>query len=193
MVRAYYIVFSCYGFWLPNDPRGSWSDFVAAWDLYRAGGSATKVNTRASLAGQSYDKTKANEVKSQLNYPPVILTGIQARSVANGFASTCTKSALVIHACAILPDHIHLVIARHRYPIEQVVNLLKGNATKRLRADGLDPFPEGVRHTPWSAGLWKVFLNSPESIWKAIQYVDANPVKDGKRAQHWNFVRPYEC
>jgi hypothetical protein len=37
-VLAYHVVFGAYGFWLPNDPRGSWSDFVASWELFRAGG-----------------------------------------------------------------------------------------------------------------------------------------------------------
>jgi len=27
MVIAYHAIFSTYGFWLPNDPRGSWSEF----------------------------------------------------------------------------------------------------------------------------------------------------------------------
>ena len=36
MIIAYHVIFGMYGFWLPNDPRGSWSDFVAAWELFRA-------------------------------------------------------------------------------------------------------------------------------------------------------------
>jgi hypothetical protein len=29
-VLAYHVVLGAYGFWLPNDPRGSWSDFVGS-------------------------------------------------------------------------------------------------------------------------------------------------------------------
>ena len=49
MILAYHSIFSMYGFWLPNDPRGSGSDYVANWDLFRFG-PATKVNTRHSVA-----------------------------------------------------------------------------------------------------------------------------------------------
>ncbi len=49
-VLAYHVIFGAYGFWLPNDPRGSWSDFVAAWELFLAGGHATKTTTRRSVA-----------------------------------------------------------------------------------------------------------------------------------------------
>ena len=51
---AFHLIISAYGFWLPNDPRGSWSDFVAAWEL-RKFGPATKVNGRHSYAHDPHD------------------------------------------------------------------------------------------------------------------------------------------
>ena len=45
MVIAYHLILSAYGFWLPNDERGSWSDFVRSYELY-AFGPATKADTR---------------------------------------------------------------------------------------------------------------------------------------------------
>ncbi|HEY5314071.1 MAG TPA: hypothetical protein VIK18_16185 [Pirellulales bacterium] len=53
---AYHIIFCAYGFWLPNDPRGSWSTFVGSKLLYRKFGPATKVTTRESLAHQPHDR-----------------------------------------------------------------------------------------------------------------------------------------
>jgi REP element-mobilizing transposase RayT len=49
------------------------------------------------------------------------------------------KSGYTILACAIMPDHIHLVIARFKYDVVQVANLLKGAATRRLLAEGIHP------------------------------------------------------
>ena len=37
MVYAYHVIISAYGFWLPNDPRGSWSDMVRKYELLRYG------------------------------------------------------------------------------------------------------------------------------------------------------------
>jgi hypothetical protein len=54
-VLAYHGLFCAYGSWLPNDPRGSWSDFVASWELFRAGGPATKTLARHSLANVPHD------------------------------------------------------------------------------------------------------------------------------------------
>ncbi len=49
MILGHHLIISAYGFWLPNDPRGSWSDFVRAWEIAKFG-DATKVETRRSVA-----------------------------------------------------------------------------------------------------------------------------------------------
>ena len=64
-VLAYHVVLTCYGFWLPNDPRGSWSQFVRAFELYRVGGPATKVQTDRSLAHVTHDHAGPAEGKSR--------------------------------------------------------------------------------------------------------------------------------
>ena len=43
MVLGYHIILSAYGFWLPNDPRGSWSDTIRVYELLRFG-SALNTN-----------------------------------------------------------------------------------------------------------------------------------------------------
>ena len=37
MIHGYHVILPMYGFWLPNDPRGSWSEFVRKWELTRFG------------------------------------------------------------------------------------------------------------------------------------------------------------
>jgi hypothetical protein len=138
-VRAYHLILTAYGFWLPNDPRGSWSDFVRAWELLRFG-RATKVTTRRSVAGKPHSRALREEAKLALAREPVVFTGRQALAIADGFGDWAAKSGARILACAILPEHAHLVVARHRFPIEQVANLLKGQATKSLTKAGLHPF-----------------------------------------------------
>jgi hypothetical protein len=85
MVLAYHVIFTAYGFWLPNDPRGSWSTFVGAWELSLAGGKATKTNDRRSLAHDEHDRNQRLIAKGASKYPAVEFTGEQATAVANGF------------------------------------------------------------------------------------------------------------
>jgi hypothetical protein len=47
MVLAYHCTFTAYGFWLSNDSRGSWSDFVRSFDLYLTGAATKTVETHS--------------------------------------------------------------------------------------------------------------------------------------------------
>ena len=195
MIHAYHVIFSTYGFWLPNDPRGSWSDFVGAWELYTYG-RATKVYTRRSSAQDPHDHALRREAKNALKYPPVQITGLQARAVARGFTRYIDHSNMTVWACSILPDHVHLVYYRMNRLAERIVNQLKGAATKQLARENLHPLAQYAvpdRRPPkiWTRGLWKVFLNSEQAILRAIQYVEENPVMAGKRTQNWKFVLPF--
>jgi len=187
MVIGYHVILSCYGFWLPNDPRGSWSDFVGKWELYKFGGAATKTDSRKSVAGVSRDATARLKAKTLLKYPPLRLTGKQAIAVAHGFDAAVRESGMAIFSCAILPEHVHLVIGKHEYPVERVAAELKARANKRMRSECGWP----VGRPMWANGFWKVFLNNPEGMIRAIKYVNANPIKEGNKLQHWDFVTAY--
>jgi REP-associated tyrosine transposase len=185
MILAYHVILSAYGFWLPNDPRGSWSVFCAAWDLFRYSGKATKVETRKSVAHVKHDRPKRLARKKHLKYPAVRWNGLQARAIARGFAEAVEESGYPILASAILEDHVHLIIVRSDRPIGQIVAHLKGPATQELRADGIHPFKQFAREdgsvpTMWAGKYWKVFIDNDEHFDKAIEYVDKNPVKEGK-------------
>ena len=43
----------------------------------------------------------------------------------------------------------------------------------------------------WARGEWKVLLDTPGDIVRAIRYVEDNPRREGKRPQAWKFVVPY--
>jgi REP element-mobilizing transposase RayT len=103
---------------------------------------------------------------------------------------------MTIWACAILPEHVHLVVKDHRYSIVMAANLLKGAATRHLKRAGLHPFQDSPRDDgslpPCRArNLWKVFIHDEEHLQSAIRYVEDNPLKEGKRRQKWSFVIPY--
>jgi len=135
-VIAYHVVFSTYGFWLPNDARGSNSSEVRADNIKPFGEATLVTHTRKSVANKPHDRQLRLAAKKALVRPEVVLTGRQALSVATGFARQVEVSGLRIHACAILPQHMHVVIGRHHFEIEQVVRFATSNwyrATPRRR------------------------------------------------------------
>ena len=191
MVIAYHAIFTAYGFWLPNDPRGSWSDYIRSWELLRFG-KATKTRERRSLAADPHDHQQRKRAKQALKHQPVSFSGRQALSISTGFRNAVARSGYCFHACSILPEHVHAVLARSRYNIEYVVGQLKGEATKQLKRDGLHPFGHLAQPpSPWVRKGWNVYLNTGAHIRRAIRYVVQNPVKEGKPLQRWSFVTSF--
>jgi len=192
-IIAYHIVFGAYGFWLPNDPRGSWSKYVGSNRL-RPFGKPRPI--RAGYEPTAADELLRLEMKRQLRYPDVHFTGVQALAVADGFADIIQRLGLVIYAAAIMPDHIHLVAARQAMYAETIAGYLKRAAARKLRQRNLHPlsaYPDkrGRLPSPWEEHGWKVFLHTLEEIEAAIEYVNNNPLEAGLCAQHWSWVQPH--
>jgi REP element-mobilizing transposase RayT len=196
MVIASHGIFTLYGFWLPNEERGSWSDFVRSWELLRYG-KATKIDERYSVASEPYDKPRRLEAAQLLKYKPVSLSGIQARAVARGFARAIEEGGYELAACSILPTHVHMICRRHERPVERIIGHLKARATQQLRAENLHPFErlldaQGKIPSVWTHRAWKVFIDSMDDLERVVEYVEQNPLKEGKPERHWSFVRAWE-
>ncbi len=187
MILAFHSIFGFYGFWLPNDPRGSGSDYVANWELFRGYGRATTVTTRHSVAHTTHNQADRVTAKQALKFPPVVITGIQALDIAREFARAIGEAGYRVHACAILPDHVHLVIGWHVREIRTIVGHLKSRATMAIRAAG--HWGQGAL---WGDHGWNVFLDDVAHVERSIRYVEANPVKEGKQIQRWGFVTPFD-
>jgi REP element-mobilizing transposase RayT len=194
VIVGYHVSFGAYGFWLPNDPRGSWSEFVGKWELYRVAGEATKTIETRSLAHRPHDREKRLAAKAILDRPPVQFTAEQTVVIGRGLQAYVEKSGLPVWACAVMPDHVHIVFGLHRLDPEAVVNKLKGAATTELVRAGVHPFqhlkpPDGRPPKCFERGEWVIFLDPEDVAWH-IEYVESNPIKAGLPSQRWEFVRP---
>ena len=190
MPIAYHLVFGCYGFWLPNDPRGSWSKFIGNRHLLRFG-DATKLSTARSVARSPHNTANRLAAKQALTYPPVRLSDEQSRTTGRGFAEAISESRYRAHACCVMPDHVHFVVSYHEREPKRIVGHFKGRATQHLKREGLYP-PPGRRGplSPWARGGWCVYLDEDEDVRRAVEYVDENPGREGLPPQRWEFVVP---
>ena len=191
---AFHLIISAYGFWLPNDPRGSWSDFVSAWELYRFG-PATKVSDARSYAHDPHDVSFRRAAKHSLKYPPVRFDTAQRDEIAKGFGVAAREADYLIHACCIAQEHAHVVIASHAREITVIAGHLKSAATRALTEAAIHPLANcigkrGTLPTPWSEGCWKVFIDSADQRDAAIRYVERHPAKERLPPQRWTFLTP---
>ena len=193
MVRWYHLILSAYGFWLPNDPRGSWSDFVGAWELLKFGGPTT-VTTKRSYAHDPHDRSLRFQAKNSLKYPPVRFNDQQRQAIAQGFGHAIIDGSYHIHACCIGHDHAHLVVARHERSIEAISKHLKSKSSMALRSSICHPLAAYAKNnsipTPWAEGCWSVFISDFEHLSQAVDYVRRHPAKEGLPPQNWDFTIP---
>ena len=185
---ATHLIWGCYGFWLPNDPRGSWSKYVGSRLIYDAGGKATTVSTRRSLAKDPHDREHRRAAKAALLDAPVCLSSVAAREVAHATADAAAYRGVAVHALAVMPDHVHLVVGRSELSPFELIEKFKSRATRRLNDRGLAPRPG---ETPWVRGGWNVMLYDDAEVLRSIRYVEQNPVRDGLKAQRWSGVVPW--
>lgn len=193
-VLGFHFIFSAYGFWLPNDPRGSWSETVRQWELLRYG-PATKVTTTRSLAQDSHDAGRRRAAKRALRYPSVTFDGRQARAVTRGFAVASNEAGYDVLALAVLPDHAHLVMRWHARHVDDIASHLKARATRQLSDEGLHPMApfadaRGRKPSPWARNHWCPFIRTDAYLRRAVRYVEENPPKQGLPRQRWDFVVP---
>lgn len=184
-VIAYHLIWTAYGTWLPNDPRGSTSRSVAGKKIFDLGPLhyGRRVVQPAPIVVHEFK----NRAREQLLFPVIELDGEATRVVAEAFAETIVTESYTCYACAIMPDHVHLVVRKHKHRAEEMINRLQ--QASRLRFSiSLEP----IDHPLWTLGGWKGFLSSPEQARRVIRYVELNPIKSGLPTQHWPFVEVYD-
>lgn len=180
MIHGFHISISCYGHWLPNDPRGSGSRFVGSEELFRRGGSATKTTSRVSVAHKPHDTCLRIRTKEGLKYPPVLLTTEQIVTVTSTIRLLHDISLIT---CAVVSDHTHILVGRTPIDIDEVVLRIKEETVRALLEKGLHPRnylagtpaypgPLSAPASVWSIGCWKVYINTPEHLEQTKNYIE---------------------
>lgn len=116
----------------------------------------------------------------RLSRPPFYFDDRSRVIVAGAFGSVIRRLGIKVPACAIMNDHVHILILRGKYRIEYLVNQLKGAATRDLK----------LKDTPWTRGCWKVFITNTDALLAAAKYIQSNPICASLAPQHWYFISP---
>ena len=108
--------------------------------------------------------------------------------IVEAFAFVIEERNYTCYACAILRDHVHFLIRRHRDWAEVMLEHLQAASRERLIQSGV----RAANHPVWGGPGWKRFLNTREDIERVIAYIRNNPIKEGMPEQTWRFVKPYD-
>lgn len=187
IVIAHHLIWTAYGWWLPNDPRGSGSKEIrqnVIADLGELHFGRKKIQPAGHVVREFYQ-----EAAKVLKHALLTFDDAERNAIAAAFAEVIDKERYTCYACAIMPDHIHILIRKHKHLAEDMIENLKSHSRLRLSAlSHREP-----EHPTWTAGTgWKVFLDHPEDVWRTIKYIANNPVQIRLPTRQWSFVRPYD-
>jgi REP element-mobilizing transposase RayT len=186
MVAAYHLVWTIYGVWLPNDPRGSGSKEILSRFLKELGDihfGRKKIQPSSSVLRKFY-----SQAQPKLKHDVLQFSEEYILLVASAFAYTIKERGYTCYGCAIMPDHVHILIRKHRDKAEEMIGYLQDESWKQLTESR--KWPSG--HPIWGVPGWKVFLNSCADIERTIRYIRENPIKAKLPEQIFDFVQEYD-
>jgi REP element-mobilizing transposase RayT len=186
LVIAYHLIWSAYGWWLPNDPRGSTSPEVADEGIAQLG--PHHYGRRRDLP--TFDALERFQAAAEdvLKFKRLPIGEAETRIAGQAFGETIRLRRYTCYACAIMPDHVHILMRKHRDKAEEMIEALQSDSGRRLRGAGLRP----ADHPVWTEGGWKGFLDHPDEVRGKIAYIEGNPAKHHLPRQVWPFVIPYD-
>jgi REP element-mobilizing transposase RayT len=186
MVAGYHLIWTAYGWWLPNDPRGSSSHEIRSDVITNLGElhhGRKKVQPTSSDLRVFYENAKA-----VLKHALLVFDEKEINLIAQSFAKTIAEQRYTCYACAIMPDHVHMLIRKNKHQAEEMIV----NLQKESRLALIDKKYRPEQHPVWGGPGWKVFLENCEDFERTIRYIKDNPIKARRPAQWWDFVKPYD-
>lgn len=186
MVAAYHLIWTIYGYWLPNDPRGSMSHSIYSERIAELGAAHFG---RKRLQPEAYEIDAFRRLAAErLKHDLRMFSDDEITVVGAAFGRAIAEHGYTCYACAVMPDHVHLVIRKHRHRSETMIENLQTISRKALIESGR--FPKS--HPVWGGPGWWPFLNTQNDIRRVIRYVEENPIKARRPAQTWEFVKAYD-
>jgi REP element-mobilizing transposase RayT len=186
IVIAYHLVWTAYGWWLPNDPRGSTSRTIRRDVLAELG---ELHHGRKKVQPASRDiRAFYEQASALLKHPLLEFAAAEVQCIAAAFARVIREQKYTCYACAIMPDHIHILIRKHKHLAEDMIANLQRGSRLLLQEQGLRTYD----HPVWGGPGWKVFLDHPDDIRRTIRYIRNNPLEWHLPGQAWDFVQEYD-
>lgn len=186
MVAGHHLVYMAYGWWLPNEPRGSWSSDIRVEKIEALGESHYGRTGNQPLPAEL--RRFYEQATDLLKHPLLTFDDDDIHIIGGAFDELIAERGYTCYQCAILPDHVHVLIRRHRDKAEDIIKVLQ----EKSRAALIAARKRSATHPVWGRLGWKGFLNTRQDFFRVDDYIRKNPEKVGLPEQHWPFVKEYD-
>ena len=111
LVIAYHLVWTAYGWWLPNDPRGSMSKWIADEDIETLGDA--HYGRKQHQPPRQTVKRFYEQAAETLQHPLLKFSPNEFAIVADGLARCVAERKYTCYAAAVMPDGSLLIPEKH--------------------------------------------------------------------------------
>lgn len=186
MVVGHHLVWTAYGWWLPNDPRGSSSHEIRVPELEALG---ELHHGRKKIQPAGADRCAFYQAADPvLRHDRPLLDDDAIALVGQSIAQTMARRRYTCFACAVMPDHVRVLIRKHRDCAETMIEHFQADRKQALLGAGKRP----ATHPVWGGPGWKVYEDTREAMERTIRSIADNPLKIGRPPQLCPFVQPYD-
>jgi len=186
MVIAHHVILTGYGHWLPNDPRGSMS--LATYCPRLAQLAEAHFGRKARQPSPAELRAFYRRANPMLHFDVLWFDGAERQAISEALGETARQHRLTCYACAVLTNHVHLLVRKHRLSGEAMSRLFKDASRGRLIERALAP-PE---HPVFSADACDFYKSDPESVRRCVRYIEGNFRKHNLLMTRYGFVVPYD-
>jgi len=186
MILATHVILTGYGHWLPNDVRGSYSKTVFIPPIAELG----PLHHGRKLVQPSASELRKfhQQAKTALAHSVHWFSLEERSAIRDTLARLCQEQRFVCYACAILPNHIHVLIERNYLPPPTIHDLLKQCAAQVIRKVGQVP----AEHPVFNAGIATLHKYTPVQIRQCAKYITDNFAKHKLPTERYEFVSDYK-
>src|SRR5690242_1681489 len=125
-IIAHHLVWTAYGWWLPNDPRGSMSRYVQS-DLIAELGEIHYGRKNLQPAGWQI-RQFYHEAEDRLQHDLLLFDDRAREEIGLSFQTTTKRNGWTVYSCAIMPDHVHILIRAHRDNAATMIEKLQSDS-----------------------------------------------------------------
>jgi len=113
-IIAHHLIWTLYGHWLPNDPRGSGSEKIREEKLAPLGPNHQGRKPPSLQPSREKLRNFQQQASPLLEHKKLWIDTGKREIIANAFSEVIAEQNYTVWACAILSNHAHMIVRRHR-------------------------------------------------------------------------------
>src|SRR6266496_163334 len=162
IIVAHHLIFHGYGHWLSNDIRGSGSTEIRDRKFEELG----PIHQGRKKVQPSRDELREFSRKAEplLTFPLLWFDSAKRQAIVDALGVLIARIGYAVYACAVLRNHMHAIIRRHRDNHLTIFDELAHASRQAIH--GFDDVDD--EHPVWSDRPYCTFLYSPADIRRSI-------------------------